>query len=142
MLYIANDHAGYKLKIKLLDYLKKQNIEYVDLGTDSTDSVDFPIYCRKVVAELAKSDEARGILICGSGVGMSICANRSRHIRAGLCLDAGTARLARQHNNINTLVLAGRKTSISKAKKIVKAFLYTECYFGKYKKRMDMIDEK
>ena len=142
MLYIACDHAGYALKQKLVKYLSSKHIEFVDLGTDSTQSVDFPVYCKKLVAEVKQSTNNRGILICGSGIGMSICANRNPAIRAALCHNVASATLARQHNDANVLVLAGRTTSAFCAKRMVKAFLNSNCLGGKYIRRMNMIDEK
>ena len=141
MLYIANDHAGYELKNKIVEYLQKNNIEFVNLGTDSAESVDFPVFCKKLVAEVTVNPENKGILICGTGIGMSICANRNPKIRAALCKDSKTAKLAREHNDANVLVLAGRSTCKFKAKQIVNTFLKTEALGGKYKRRMEMIDE-
>lgn len=141
MLYIANDHGGYDLKTRIIAYLDKIGIEYVDLGTNSAESVDFPVFCNKLVNEVIKDDNNRGILICGSGIGMSICANRNKGIRAALCTDVNMSKLCRQHNNANVLVLPGRYMNITKAKKVVDAFLNTEFLGGKYKTRMDMIDE-
>ncbi|MBR7091195.1 MAG: ribose 5-phosphate isomerase B [Clostridia bacterium] len=140
MLYIANDHAGFDLKAKLVEYLKKIGVECVDLGTGSRESVDFPDYCKKLVKEVKKDEQNRGILICGSGIGMSICANRNKGIRAGLCTDVDMAMLSRQHNDANVLILPGRLMHFGKAKKILRAFLGTQFFGGKYKVRMDMID--
>lgn len=140
MLYIANDHAGFNLKTKIIKFLQKNNIEFIDLGTNSAERVDFPVFCKKLVNEVVKSPENKGILICGTGIGMSICANRNPKIRAGLCKNVKTARLCRQHNDANVLVLAGRSTCSLTAKKIVYTFLNTETMGGIYKQRMDMID--
>lgn len=140
MLFIASDHAGFLLKQKLVEFLTKSNIPFKDLGTDSTDSVDFPTYCKKLTTEVKQSVENRGILICGSGIGMSICANRDSAIRAALCQNAEFARLAREHNDANVLILAGRYTTAQKAKRMVKVFLNTEHLGGKYSKRMHLID--
>jgi len=141
MLYIANDHAGYRLKIKLIKFLSKTNIKYKDMGTYSEDSVDFPVFCKLVTNEVDKNSNDKGILICGTGIGMSICANRNPQIRAALCNSPQIARLARQHNNANILVLAGRFTSGFMAKRILKAFLNTTAFDGKYKTRMEEINE-
>jgi len=140
MLFIANDHGGYDLKSKLVGYLDKIGIEYVDLGTDSMQAVDFPDFCKKLVKEVKKDEQNRGILICGSGIGMSICANRHKGIRAGLCTDMNMAMLSRQHNDANVLILPGRFMHFCKAKRILNAFLNTQFFGGKYKVRMDMID--
>jgi len=141
MIYIANDHAGYRLKIKLKKYLTKNNVKFIDMGTDSEQSVNFPEFCKLVTNEVAKSNENKGILICGTGIGMSICANRNPAIRAALCKSPQIARLARQHNDANILVLAGRFTSGFMAKRILKAFLNAEAFGGKYKRRMEEINE-
>jgi len=141
MLYIASDHAGYPLKKKLIDFLQKQGCEVVDLGTNSPDRVDFPVYCKKLTQMVLESEQNKGILICGSGIGMSICANRQKGIRAALCDNKNTVRLARQHNNANVLVLAGRKTSFRRAKGMVNTFLHTESWGGVYWERMCSIDE-
>ena len=140
MLYIANDHGGYDLKTRIVAYLDKIGIKYIDLGTDSAESVDFPVFCNKLVNEVIKDDN-RGILICGSGIGMSICANRNKGIRAALCTDVNMAKLSRQHNDSNVLILPGRYMRWGKAKKVINAFLESEFLGGKYKTRMDMIDK-
>ena len=141
MLYIACDHAGYPLKTKLVEFLRKEGVEFIDLGTNSTESVDFPVYSRKLTQLVRENEANRGILICGSGIGMSICANREAGIRAALCDNVDVVRLARQHNDANILVLAGRRTRTCKAKRMVKTFLETETLGGKYLRRMQMIDE-
>lgn len=141
MLYIANDHAGFMLKQKIVAYLLKNNIDFVDLGTDSIESVDFPVFCKSLVKSVKEDSANRGILICGSGIGMSICANRDSAIRAALCHDIKSAILARQHNDANVLVLAGRTVPACRAKRMVAAFLSTDTLGGKYARRMKMIDE-
>ncbi len=140
MLYIASDHAGFTRKEMLKKYLGKLGVEFVDLGTDSTESVDFPIYAKKLVSKVLTSTDNKGILICGSGIGMSICANRYKGIRAGLCTSAKLAKLARQHNDINVLVLRGRFGTDISARHMVREFLRTQAFDGKYAKRMQMID--
>lgn len=141
MLYIASDHAGFPLKDKLAEFLRQTGIEFVDLGTNSTESVDFPVYARKLTQMVRENPDNSGILICGSGIGMSICANREKGIRAALCDNVASTRLARQHNNANVLVLAGRRTRPHRAKKMVQVFLNTEAWGGKYERRMRSIDE-
>ena len=141
MLYIASDHAGFEMKGKVINHLKKKKIEFVDLGTNSAESCDFPVYAKKLVNEVVKSESNVGILICGSGIGMSICANRNPKIRAALCKDVATAELARQHNDANVLVIAGRTTSVITSNRMVDKFLSTAHLGGKYAKRMKMIDE-
>ncbi len=141
MLYIASDHGGFELKERVIAHLKKLGISFEDLGTNTSESCDFPVYAKKLVAEVIKDESNRGILICGSGIGMSICANRNPKIRAALCKDVNTAKLCRQHNDANVLILAGRSTGVVTANKMVVAFLNTEHLGGKYARRMKMIDE-
>jgi len=141
MLYIASDHAGFARKQYLLQFLKEQGIECEDLGTDNPVRAEFPIFAKKLVQKVLKNKINRGILICGSGIGMSICANRYKGIRAGLCTGPELARLARQHNDINVLVLRGRYGTNKSAQEMVIEFLNTQFVGGKYAKRMQMIDE-
>lgn len=141
MLYIASDHGGFKRKQFLIDYFNKQGIKCVDLGTHTDESTDFPIYAKKLVNKVLENKNNRGILICGSGIGMSICANRFKGIRAGLCTTPDLAKLAREHNDINVLVLRGRFGTNASAQKMVQEFLNTPHIGGKYERRMKMIDE-
>ena len=140
MLFLASDHGGFKRKEEIKKYLNKKGVEFVDLGTNSDESTDFPIYAKKLCGEVLKDEQNKGILICGSGIGMSICANRFKGIRAALCSTPKLATLARQHNNANVLILAGRFGCSCKAKKMVDCFLNTEHLGGKYTRRMEMID--
>ncbi len=142
MIFIASDHAGFKLKSKIIEMFKKEDYEFVDLGTNSEARVDYPVYCKELVAKLEDLGEDNyGILICGTGIGMSICANRNSNIRGALCKDVKTARLSREHNNANVLILAGRSTSSFKAKKMVKVFLDTAFLGGRHENRLSMIDK-
>lgn len=135
------DHAGYVLKEAIRQYLVSQDISCHDVGTNSKDSVDYPVYGIKV-AELVSSGECqRGILVCGSGIGMSIVANRLPGIRAALCHDLYTARLSRQHNDANILALGARVIGPGLAMEIVKTWLETEFEGGRHKRRVDLIDE-
>ncbi len=133
--YIASDHAGFKLKNQLLKIFP--NI--LDLGTKSDKSVDYPDFAHKLTKQVLKSKENVGILICGTGVGMSIAANRKKGIRAGLVNNSKTARLIRKHNDANVLVLPGRFINTSDANKCVKAFLTTKFESGRHKKRINKI---
>lgn len=140
MLYIACDHAGFKLKEKIKPYLTKSNIAFKDLGCFSEESVDYPKYGKLLIENVSQDENNKGILICGTGIGMSIVANRNSHIRAGLCKNVKTTRLAREHNDINVLVLAGRSTNIISARKMVKVFLNTEKLEGRHALRRNQID--
>ena len=134
-LYIASDHAGFALKSKLCKYFKS----LVDLGTNSEESVDYPDFAHKLTNEVLKDAGNLGILICGTGVGMSMAANRVKGIRAGLVSNNEIARLIRQHNNANVLVLPGRFMDEEEAKKSVKTFIETEFEAGRHQKRIDKI---
>ena len=123
---VGSDHGGYQLKEDLKKYLKEQNIEYIDFGCDSERSVDYPDIGFKVALEVKKGKYDRGILICGSGIGMSIVANKVKGIRAALCHNEFTARYARKHNDANILALGGRVLGSGLAKEIVKVWLETE----------------
>ena len=134
-IYIASDHAGFKLKEKLIKIFPKIN----DLGTKSEDSVDYPDFAHKLTKEILKNKKSIGILICGTGVGMSIAANRKKGIRAGLATNSKIARLIRCHNDANVLVLPGRFINTSEAKKSVRAFISTKFESGRHKKRINKI---
>jgi ribose 5-phosphate isomerase B len=134
-LYIASDHAGFALKSKLCDRFES----LVDLGTNSEESVDYPDFAHKLTNEVLKDAGNLGILICGTGVGMSIAANRVKGIRAGLVSNNEIARLIRQHNNANVLVLPGRFMDEEEAIKSVKTFIETEFEAGRHQARIDKI---
>ena len=134
-LYIASDHAGFALKSKLCDRFES----LVDLGTNSEESVDYPDFAHKLTNEVLKDAGNLGILICGTGVGMSMAANRVKGIRAGLVSNNEIARLIRQHNNANVLVLPGRFMDEEEAKKSVKTFIETEFEAGRHQARIDKI---
>ena len=134
-IYIASDHAGFKLKSHLLKIFP--NI--ADLGTKSDESVDYPDFAHKLTKEVLKNKRNIGILICGTGVGMSIAANRKKGIRAGIVNTAKIARLIRKHNDANVLVLPGRFMTINEAKKSVQAFISTKFESGRHKRRINKI---
>ena len=136
MIILACDHAGYPLKEEIKKFFNKENITTIDVGTYSTDSVDYPDYAKLGNAKVLESDNNVGIFICGSGIGMSICANRNSKIRAALCWSTHIAQLARRHNNANVLVLPGRFIKKGKAIRIVKEFLTTQFDGGRYTKRI------
>ena len=123
---IGSDHAGYKLKEVIANYLKRKKIEFKDFGTHSEESVDYPDFAYPVARAVAGGEFDRGILICGSGVGVSITANKVKGIRAVLAQDTYTAKQSRQHGDCNVLCLAGRKLSRAKATKIVAVWLKTD----------------
>lgn len=130
------DHGGYEMKQKLTLQLRDMGFAVLDFGTDSADSVDYPDFAELVVKAIEGGEANRGILVCGSGIGMSIAANRHKEIRAALCVDEVSAELARQHNDANILVLGERLTEISIAKQCVKKFFSTEFEGGRHERRV------
>ncbi len=136
---IAADHGGYSLKEALKPYLTEMGLVVTDAGTDSDQAVDYPDFGGKAAGAVSAGLFPRGILICGSGVGMSIVANRFPGVRAALCLDEETARLSRMHNDANILVLAGRKTDPETALRIVRVWLTTPFEGGRHQRRLDKI---
>jgi ribose 5-phosphate isomerase B len=139
-LHIASDHGGFKLKEHLKPFLEKNHFTVNDLGTYSEDSVNYPEFGQKA-AEAVLSDGNPAIIICGTGIGISIAANRYKGIRAALCHCVEYAKLARQHNNANILALGGRFIKNEDAENIVKAFLVTKFEGGRHKNRIDLIDD-
>jgi ribose 5-phosphate isomerase B len=123
---LGADHAGYKLKEIIKSYLKRKGIEFKDFGTHSEESVDYPDYAFPIAEAVARGEFDRGILMCGSGVGATIVANKVKGIRAVNAYDTYTAKQSRQHGDCNVLSLAGRKLSRAKATKIVDIWLKTE----------------
>lgn len=134
---IASDHAGFSLKQKLQESFSM--IEFVDLGPDSENSVDYPDFANKLADYLKNNPEYYGILICGSGIGISIAANRHNHIRAALCSDKEIAKLARNHNDANVLVLGARFCSVQQATEILNNFATSEFESGRHQTRIDKL---
>ena len=134
---MAADHAGFELKSALAAVLRDEHgLDVVDLGTASAEPVDYPDYAGRLVATMAAGGADRGVLICGSGIGMSIAANRHPGIRAALCANAEMARLARQHNDANVLVLGSRLTDPAGAADTLRAFLGTPFEGGRHARRV------
>lgn len=125
MIAIGCDHGGYELKQEIIEYLNKNNIEFRDFGCDSTDAVDYPIYARKVANSIVSGECSKGILICGTGIGISISANKVQGIRAALCHDCFSAEATRLHNDANIVALGARVVGPGLAIKIVDTFLNT-----------------
>ena len=138
---IASDHAAYNEKRQIIKYLSDQNIEVLDLGTNSSDSVDYPIFGQRVAKSIIEKKADRGIVICGTGIGISIAANRYKNIRATLCCNTEHAEMARKHNNSNVLALGGRTTSIDDLKNIVDVWLNTDFEGGRHQNRIDLIEK-
>lgn len=136
---IGSDHRGYGLKRILLSFLKKRNIEYFDAGTNSEDSVDYPDYAKAVAKRILSGEFTRGILICGSGIGMSIAANRFSDIRAALCLNTYMAEMSRKHSDANVLVLSSEQTDKELAQEILEVWFTADFEGGRHKWRLDKI---
>ncbi len=137
---VASDHGGYELKTVLKDELLSQGWEVVDLGTDGPQSVDYPDFAKAMAGAFASGRVERGVLICGTGIGISIAANRYPVLRAALVHDAFGARLARLHNNANVVVFGGRTTGVEVAKDCLKIFLETPFEGGRHARRVDKMD--
>ena len=139
-LAIACDHGGYELKEAIKNRFKSR-IEFIDLGTNSSESVDYPAFGKAVARAIVNKDAPRGIVICGSGIGISIAANRYPEIRAANCLDVNMASLSRQHNNANVLALGARLVDEATALEIVDTFLTTEYEGGRHDARVQQLSE-
>jgi ribose 5-phosphate isomerase B len=138
---IAADHAGYEEKELVKKTLDRMGIDYDDFGTVSTESVDYPDYAKKVADGVARGDYDQGLLVCGSGTGMAIAANKVPGVRAAVAWNEDIARLAREHNNANVLSLAARFTSPEEIEKIVKAWLAAKFDGGRHERRVEKIAE-
>ena len=136
---VGSDHAGYKLKTRIKSFLTELGFSVLDLGTEDENSVDYPDYANKVVKAIKSGNAGNGILVCGSGIGMSIAANRHKGIRAALCFDPSDVELARKHNDANILVLRGRLISKNQAKQCVKKFFSTEFVGGRHQRRVNKL---
>ena len=137
---IACDHAGYDLKNALKKEILNMGFEVIDCGTNSSESVDYPDFAKLAVDSILKKKSDIAVLICGSGIGMSITANRFKGIRAALCRSTDDAKLARQHNNANILTLPGRQIDVDEAKNCFRIFVNTSFEGGRHKKRIEKID--
>ena len=139
MVALGCDHGGLEIKNAIIEDLKNKGIEYIDLGTNTTDSVDYPVYAKAVCAEVVSGRCEKGILCCGTGIGMSIAANKVKGIRAAVLSDAFSAEMTRKHNNSNVLCLGGRVIDSAKAVELANIFLTTEFEGGRHATRVDKI---
>ncbi|OPL13168.1 MAG: ribose-5-phosphate isomerase [delta proteobacterium ML8_D] len=137
---IGSDHGGFELKEEIRGLLAELGHQVLDVGCYSPDSVDYPIQGRKVAESVTSGQCERGVLICGTGIGMSIVANRISGIRATLCHDLFTARMGREHNDSNILCMGGRVVETGLAKEMVKVWLMTSFKGGRHSRRINMID--
>jgi ribose 5-phosphate isomerase B len=138
---LASDHAGYEEKERLKSVLTDLGVEYADLGTTSEASVDYPDYARKVAEQVASGEADQGLLVCGSGTGMAISANKVPGVRAAVAWSEEIARLARQHNDVNVLAVGARTTPPDDIPKIVRAFFSTDFEGGRHAARVEKINE-
>ena len=142
---IAADHGGYELKEKIKEYLESiyandKDVEILDIGTDSDASVDYPMYGKKCAEKVASGQAQKGIVICGTGIGIYIAANKVKGIRCALCTNEKMAEMSRKHNDANMLALGGRITDPDTALRIVDVWLKTNFEGGRHKRRVDMLD--
>jgi ribose 5-phosphate isomerase B len=139
-LFLASDHGGFALKQHLASALAGPELEIVDLGPSSPDSIDYPLKARELCTAVLEKRADLGILLCGTGIGMSIAANRVRGIRAALCTDPYMARMAREHNDANILVLGGRVVGPALAEAIAASFVSSHFSGGRHQRRLALID--
>lgn len=138
---VASDHGGFALKEKVKEHLVQRGFEVDDLGTHSEESVDYPVYGKACGEAVASGKADLGVVVCGTGIGISIAANKVKGIRCGLCTSVEMAHLTKQHNNANILALGGRTTEPELALKIVDEWLDTEFEGGRHHRRVDMLDQ-
>jgi ribose 5-phosphate isomerase B len=139
MVVIGSDHGGLELKAALCEALRQRGLEVADLGTDNGDSVDYPDFAEKVAGAVSRGAAEQGILVCGTGIGMSIVANKFPGVRAALVTDEYMARMAKEHNNANILVLGGRVLEAMSACRIVGVWLDAVYEGGRHQRRLDKI---
>ncbi len=138
---LACDHGGFRLKEVIKRHLEEMGVEFIDYGTFSEESVDYPDFALRAAEGILKGDADRGIFICGTGIGISIAANKVPGIRAALCFNSYTARMSRLHNNANVLALGGRVIGDELAKEIVDVWLRTDFEGGRHERRLKKIEE-
>ena len=138
---VASDHGGFALKELVKKHLEQRNLEVLDLGTHSKESVDYPVYGRRCAEAVASGEADLGVVCCGTGIGISIAANKVKGIRCGLCTSVEMAHLTKQHNNANMIALGGRTTAPELALAIVDEWLDTDFEGGRHQRRVDMLDE-
>jgi ribose 5-phosphate isomerase B len=137
---VGSDHAGFDLKEQIRNFLSEKGYNVKDVGTFNHESVDYPVIAQEVAQNIGEKKFNRGILLCGSGIGMSITANRFKNVRAALCHNLYTVELSRKHNDANILVLGGRILGSGLALEMVKIFLHTDFEGGRHSRRLEEID--
>lgn len=140
MIAIGSDHGGYKLKEEIKKYLAEKEIKYIDFGSKDVESVDYPEIAKKVAIAMQKKECDKGILICRTGIGMSIASNKYKGIRCARCLNENDAKLSRTHNNSNIIALAADDLSVSDAICIIRMWITTEFEEGRHLERIELIE--
>jgi len=140
MIAIGSDHAGYAMKQEIIKWLDAHGYEWKDYGTYSTESCDYPVYGEAVARAIAAGECEKGILICGTGIGISLAANKVPGIRAAVCSDAFSAEMCRRHNNAQIIAMGARTIGMGIAEQLVEIFLTTEFEGGRHARRVDLID--
>lgn len=140
--FLGTDHAGINVRDFIVEYFTKKGLELVDLSPKTKERVDYPDFAKKVCQEVLETPSSRGILVCGSGIGMSISANRFKGIRAGLCTDAYMAKMTRAHNDANVLCMGERISGLGEIESILEAFINTEFEGGRHRDRIQKIEEE
>ncbi len=138
---LAADHAGFQVKERVKEELQKEGFEVIDFGTHTTDPVDYPDYARLVARSVSQAESSRGVLVCGTGIGMAITANKFRGIRAATCNDTYTARMAAEHTDANVLCVGARVVDADHAVAIVREWLKTKFTGGRHQRRIDKISD-
>lgn len=141
MIAIGSDHAGYKAKEEIKKYFSENSIDFKDVGTFSEESCDYPVFAKAVADSVAKKESEKGIIVCGSGIGVSIAANKVNGVRAALCYDPELAAMSRKHNDANVLCLGGRYSDLDTVLETVKSFLSTDFEGGRHQKRVEQITD-
>jgi ribose 5-phosphate isomerase B len=136
---IGSDHAGFELKQIIVEYLSSRNVDFVDCGTKNLDSVDYPDFAKRVADEVSNKDLVMGILVCGSGQGMAMTANRYKNVRAAICHNSDVAKITREHNDANILCLGSRFIEKTEALKCVEVFISTDFEGERHLKRINKI---
>jgi ribose 5-phosphate isomerase B len=138
-IWIGNDHGGYELKMQILEYLERKYLPFQNMGSDSTDIVRYPFFAAKVAGAVSRGEISRGILICSTGIGMSIIANKFKGVRASLCTSTYMGRMTRSHNDSNVLCLGGKITGVFEALDILEVWLTTPYEGGRHNISLDLI---
>ena len=139
IIFLASDHAGFKLKEEIKKYLVKKRGLVLDLGTKNTDSVDYPDFAHRLSKKIKKNEKTLGVLVCGSGIGMDMAANRHKNVRAALCYSIKSAKLSREHNDANVITLGARLTNKKLAIKCISTFINTKFKGGRHLRRVKKI---